>query len=289
MKDKKKAYLYRRFSKRIQAKGDSLRRQSKYADEWCSKHNAELMCVHTDDGISGYSGKHASVGALSIVLRDIEDGKIEKGSYLLVENLDRLGRDEISTAHERFTSILRNGINIVTLMDGKIFTPDSVNNLADIMWALMYMARANEESLTKSKRSKSIWNKKHEQILNGEKPKIKCPTWIFYNKETDEYEANEKIEVIRKLFKLYLSGMSMAAVAKELNAENIPSLNSKKQWTQSTVSWVLKSKNTYGVLERQEGDYDDFFPAAITKHDFFLVQAEIKRKEKKKKANKGMN
>ena len=47
----------------------------------------------------------------------IDSDPIERGSYLLVESIDRLSRDQILKSLNLFTSIPSKGINIVTLSD----------------------------------------------------------------------------------------------------------------------------------------------------------------------------
>ncbi|SCB75559.1 hypothetical protein [Kosakonia oryziphila] len=58
------------------------------------------------------------------------------------------------TALNLFTSLLKLGLTIVTGMDGKTYTEESVsNNVHDLMMSLFLFSRENEESLTKQKRA----------------------------------------------------------------------------------------------------------------------------------------
>src|SRR5262249_55658961 len=88
------AYSYIRFSTPEQMKGDSLRRQTEAAADWCRRHNVSLDTSTTlrDLGRSAYTGKHrenADRHALASFLKMVEQGKVVRGSYLLIENLDR--------------------------------------------------------------------------------------------------------------------------------------------------------------------------------------------------------
>jgi len=70
-----------------------------------------------------------------------------KGSVLVVEAMDRLSREELSDALSQFLSIIRAGIKIVTLIDEKEFTKESVNaNPFDLMYSINAMATAHGES-----------------------------------------------------------------------------------------------------------------------------------------------
>ena len=277
----KNVILYERFSSIVQKKGDSLARQSRLCDEWCKKNDGKLIDVFVDEGVSGFKGKHAAVGALSKILKAIESGYIEPNTYLLIENLDRLSREEISTALDRFSSILRAGINIVTLMDGKIFTPESSNNLPDLMWALMTMARANEESATKSKRASSVWLSKRKFVEDGGKPKFRNPNWIDYDPAKQEYKLNKHAASVVLIFELYLKGKSINRVAMDLNELKTAPIGHAKKWTHSTVRWILDSKATFGVLDAKTMYQDDFYPAAIDKETFYKAQSELNRRKNK--------
>src|SRR5436305_1352308 len=93
------AYSYIRFSHPDQAKGDSVRRQTEAAAEWCACHGVTLDQSTTlrDLGKSAYTGAHRKNPdrhALAAFLKLVEDGRVPAGSYLLVENLDRLSRED---------------------------------------------------------------------------------------------------------------------------------------------------------------------------------------------------
>ncbi len=51
-----------------------------------------------DIGVSAFNGKNATDGVLSIFLKHLESGNIEKDSVLLVESLDRLSGTSKNTS-----------------------------------------------------------------------------------------------------------------------------------------------------------------------------------------------
>ncbi len=91
-----------------------------------------------------------------------DKGKVEKGSYLLVESLDRLSRDTVRVARDRFEAILDRGINIAVLSEGKVYKADSYD-MSDMIMSLLVMQRANEESAMKSKRGRAAWQQKKKR------------------------------------------------------------------------------------------------------------------------------
>lgn len=110
-----KAYSYIRFSTAKQQSGDSLRRQEKLATEYATKRALELDNIsYRDLGMSAYRGKNASEGNLKLFLDAVDQALIAKGSYLLVESLDRLSRAEVPDALELLLGIIRRGIVVVS-------------------------------------------------------------------------------------------------------------------------------------------------------------------------------
>lgn len=98
-------------------------------------------------------GKTAKKGGLADFIADVERGGIPADSWLYVENLDRLSSADLTTANELFLRLLGLGLKIITGMDGKKFTRESVNqNPIDLLGAILLFMRANEESLIKQKR-----------------------------------------------------------------------------------------------------------------------------------------
>src|SRR5205085_9698785 len=98
--DRPKAYSYARFSHPEQAKGDSLGRQGERARAYAETHGLELDTELTfeDLGVSAYRGANVETGRLGEFLIAVQQGIIKKGSYLLIENLDRLSRNKARKA-----------------------------------------------------------------------------------------------------------------------------------------------------------------------------------------------
>src|ERR1039457_7172226 len=99
----KPAYSYQRFSSIKQKKGDSTTRQTGAAELFAKQFNLELRQTFSDDGVSGFKGKNFSnESALSAFLKLVDSGEIEKGSCLIVENMDRLSRQSILPCLSKF-------------------------------------------------------------------------------------------------------------------------------------------------------------------------------------------
>src|SRR5579871_3978033 len=119
---KPRAYSYTRFSTPEQAQGDSARRQIDLAKHYAAKHGLTLddTLRLSDAGISGFRGANVRKGALGQFLRAVDDGDVPVGSYLLVESLDRVSRQNPWDALPIFQLIINSGVTIATLFDGKV-------------------------------------------------------------------------------------------------------------------------------------------------------------------------
>jgi len=89
-----KAYSYLRFSTPEQMLGDSVRRQWSAAKTYAARNGLDLdeSLTFRDMGMSGFKGANAVRGELAAFRRGVEDGMIAPGSFLLVEDFDRLSR-----------------------------------------------------------------------------------------------------------------------------------------------------------------------------------------------------
>lgn len=150
-----KVYSYLRFSDAKQAAGASSERQQAYAKEWARKNGLTLdeSLSMRDEGLSAYHQKHIKRGALGAFLQAVEEGKVPTGSVLVVEGLDRLSRAEPIVAQGQLAQIINAGITVVTASDSKAYSQESLKaNPMDLVYSLLVMIRAHEESDTKSKR-----------------------------------------------------------------------------------------------------------------------------------------
>ncbi|MCK6915248.1 recombinase family protein [Enterobacter roggenkampii] len=150
---KPKLYSYVRFSSVKQREGNSLERQQDTALKIAARYNLELDTTAFHDlGMSAFKGRNAHEGKLSEFIKQI-GVKVPVGSWLVVENLDRISRDDAWTALDIFKSILSKGIVVVTGMDEKVYKyADVKNNPTDLIISLLMFTRAHDESLTKKNR-----------------------------------------------------------------------------------------------------------------------------------------
>jgi DNA invertase Pin-like site-specific DNA recombinase len=289
-----KAYSYIRFSTPEQALGDSLRRQVQLAEEYARKHGLSLddTTKLTDRGLSAYKGEHRTKGALGEFLGLVEAGQIPKGSILIVENLDRLSREQVTDALSQFMAIIRAGIKVVTLQDGMEYDQASMNqNWAQLIISITYMARAHEESEAKSKRLRAAWEEKRNSIQERKLTQM-APAWLKLSKDKTEFllipEAARAVELI---YRKRLDGKGAGRIETELNADS-DIWRPANGWRKSYIVKILRSRAVIGEFQPHKmvdgkrqpiGDpIPDYFPPAIPEELFYQVQAILKANGEKK-------
>jgi DNA invertase Pin-like site-specific DNA recombinase len=119
-----------------------------------------------DAGVSAFRSGNLKEGSeLSTFLRAVESKKIPKGSYLLIENLDRLSRAAPLTALNALQRLLSLGVYVVTLHDGKRYDAKSLasEDITDFLIAVLHAHRAHSESVVKSKRVREALKTKRQR------------------------------------------------------------------------------------------------------------------------------
>lgn len=301
-----KAYSYIRFSTPEQSHGDSLRRQLDESRRYAAEHGLDLDESLRDYGISAYRGANRIKGALGRFLQLIQDDNIEKGSYLLVENLDRLSRQDVLEALTLFTSIIRAGITIVTLQDNMVYSKESIEkNWSQLIISITYMAKANKESQDKGTRLKDAWQNKRNELGKNMKLTSRCPSWLEPKIEqisptrkrvTGFKVIKEAAEVINLIFDMKLQGKGANLIARELNdyekAHGVklwcpPGRKGKTpSWRGSYIKKILYSNRAvigdFQPYERKDGKrvpigevLENFYPVIVKRDKFNRVQAYI--------------
>lgn len=261
------AYSYMRFSSEKQARGDSFRRQEELVEDYLARHpDIELDTTLNlrDAGLSAYKGVHAKKGALGVFMRLVDDGKIEPGSYLLVEHFDRLSREEILTAQSQFLQLIGDGIVVVTLADGREYSKQSVNaNPMELLMSIMMMTKAHQESKDKARRVSSAWRQKMLRIADGVQLTKRVPFWI--DKEDKNKKLPEKVAVVKRIFQLSADGLGAQRICSVLNGEGVdPPTRQASKWGTSSVKKVLNSEAVIGILNTADGvRHEGYYPRVV--------------------------
>lgn len=280
-----KAYSYIRFSTPEQSKGDSLRRQVELSKKYASDNGLQLDTTLNlyDLGISAFDRSNITKGSLGVFLDLIKSGKIESGSYLLIESLDRLSRAQIFGATKLFMDIIEAGISIVTLEDKMTYCEKSINdNWGNLVVSLAIMSRASEESKTKSFRGRAAWDNKRANITK-KRLTARCPYWLKPKAGDSGFEIiPERAKIVKKIFEMAKNGMGNHTITIRLNQENVPTFSSKTDgWQPSYIQKLFENKAIYGEFQMNtqrdskiktvSKPIENYYPAVLSIEEWTLV------------------
>ncbi|MDR7331779.1 recombinase family protein [Roseateles asaccharophilus] len=274
-------YSYLRFSDPRQAAGHSSERQAAYAARWAAEHGLQLdeSLTLRDEGLSAYHQRHVKSGALGVFLAAVEGGQVPEGSVLVVEALDRLSRAEPIQAQAQLAQIVNAGITVVTASDGKAYSRAQLKaNPMDLVYSLLVMIRAHEESDTKSKRVTAAILKQcrgwqagtwRGKVRNG-----KDPQWVRETAEGWEL-VPERAEAVREMARLYLAGQSGRRILDKLAEAGLSPVDGPSSSTH--LYKILKSPALIGTkrltVAGEEFELQGYYPAALTPEQWSELQA----------------
>jgi DNA invertase Pin-like site-specific DNA recombinase len=302
------AFPYKRFSSPSQQDGDSIRRQNALSVAWSERHNVSLDLTLTleDRGVSGFHGVSRSDPdqyALAAFLKAVEIGRAQPGDYLLIENLDRLSREEEVPATHLLTSILMTGVKVVQLSPYEM----ELTNKSDgwtIMRAVMELSRGHGESRIKSERIRQAWTQRRAAAAAGEVPLTgRLPAWMRVGKDGLPELIPERAAVLRRIYELAgPGGRGLGQISGILTNEGVPTFTTREpvldengrqettrtgrpryravagephgsgRWNRTYLGMILRDRRAVGELEAADGTLVRI-PAAVTEQQWLAARA----------------
>jgi hypothetical protein len=307
------AHPYVRISDPAQRKGGGLERQlTADLGAWAERFGFKVgKRVWVDDGVSAFKGLNATPShQLGQFLAEARKGLIRPGDCLLLENYDRLSRQDPWAAIGLVNELRQLGIHVGRLDRGKLLRCDSTD-AGDFFEAAIEFMRGNSESAAKSMRNGAKWAKRREGA-RGEHSKDailtrRLPAWI--RAEGDWLVViPERAEVVRRIFELSGVGYGLHAIVKTLGLEGVPAFGGREpvlgeggrqlksksgrlrwkapggdvlgsgRWTTSYVDLILRDRRVLGEYQPRKGDrpdgdpIPDYFPRIISDEAWGLAR-----------------
>ncbi len=232
-----------------------------------------------DEGLSAYHQQHVKQGALGAFLKAVDEGRIPSGSVLIVEGLDRLSRAEPIQAQAQLAQIINAGITVVTASDGREYNRAGLKaQPMDLVYSLLVMIRAHEESDTKSKRVKASIRRLCEGwqagtyrglIRNG-----RDPQWLRWDGQAWQL-IPERVEAVRYALELYKKGEGATRVVRKMEERGYV-----------LSDWGLGGQQIYRLIKlpalrgakRVSIDGEDFllegyYPPLLSDDEYYELQA----------------
>ncbi len=278
-----RVYSYIRFSTERQAGGASTDRQQAYAERWAAEHGLQLddQLSMRDEGLSAYHQQHIRHGALGVFLAAVEAGQVAPESILIVEGLDRLSRAEPIQAQAQLAQIINAGITVVTASDGKTYSRERLKaNPMDLVYSLLVMIRAHEESDTKSKRVRDAIRRQCvgwvAGTYRGAVSYGAVPGWL--RRVDGRWELiPERAQAVRLAVDMTLAGLGSGHIAQQLHAQGLRT--SAAVPTSSHLSRLLSHPALIGIkrveLDGEVHTLADYYPPVIDADTWQALQTAL--------------
>ena len=190
----------------------------------------ELVDIYADEGISGTKTKNRD--DFCRLINDCKNGKIDR---VLTKSVSRFARNTVDSV--MYARLLKeNGVSI-------LFEKENIDTayMSNEVLLAVSGAQAEEESISISKNM--IWSI-NRRMKNG--TYLASHTPYGYRIENGEYVIVEnEAEVVKQIFKNYLSGVAKKTIADMLNSMNVPNREGTP-WQRSTVEYILGNERYTG-------------------------------------------
>jgi DNA invertase Pin-like site-specific DNA recombinase len=302
------AFDYLRFSGMRQEYGDSKRRQKSLSDAWSERTGIPIDLSLKDEGVSGFRGKHHSDPDkydLARFLDLVKCGRVQPGDYLLLENLDRLSREEEVPATHLLTSILMEGVIVVQLAPYELELTKK-SDVFTIFRAVLELSRGHGESARKSQLISAAYEGNRQAAIAGRSDWFgRVPAWVAKTWPSEgrcELRLiTERAEAVRLIYHLAAAGWGATRIVHRLSAQAVPPFGHRQphldedgqqrrdrrgrlrwlkagdtlgagRWTRAYVQAMLRDRRAMGEL-KTKGGVVLRIPAAVTEAEWLAAQA----------------
>lgn len=251
-----RAGLYVRLSREDGDKieSDSIANQKEFIERYVKNiENISIEEIYVDDG---YTGTNFDRPDFKRMMEDIESKKID---CVIVKDLSRFGRDYIDVGRYLEREFPKRHIRFIAINDGI----DNLNQRYDISMPIKNIVNAQyAEDISKKVMASITMKQKSGQFIGA---------FASYGYAKDPNDKNKLIVdesaamVVRRIYRMFISGIGTQTIARNLNADGIPCPSVYKQmngekyhnanklhettyWTYSTVRNILKSRMYVGDM-----------------------------------------
>lgn len=231
-KQKIRVAAYCRVSSNSDDQLHSFAAQVKHYTKFISENDMmELVDIYADEGLTGT--KTAKRDDFNRLIADCKKGKIDK---VFTKSVSRFARNTADSI--MYARILKEcGVSI-------LFEKENIDTACMSSELLLAIsgAQAQEESISISKNMR--WSCER-RMKNG--TFIASSTPYGYKLQNGQLQIVEsEAEIVRMIFKSYLSGMGKKAIANMLNKMKAPKRFNHPVWRVQTIDYILKNERYIG-------------------------------------------
>ena len=218
-----------------------------------SREDWEFVSVYTDEGISGTNTKHRE-GFKSMV----EDALAGKIDLIITKSVSRFARNTVDSL-TTIRKLKDNGVECYFEKEN-IWTFDGKGELLITIMSSL----AQEESRSMSENV--TWG--HRKRFADGKVMVAYSCLLGYEKgpEGGLVVNEEQAKIVRRIYRMFLEGITCFSIAKQLTAEGIPTPMGKEKWRANTVESILTNEKYKGDALLQKKYTVDFLTKRMEKN-----------------------
>ncbi len=287
-------YSYIRFSSKRQERGDSIRRQTAMGAAWLKRHpehQLDSTISLRDLGKSAFKGANLDKdsGDLGRFVHLVRTGKIERGSILMLESIDRFSRQPALKVAGIFSEVVESGVRILTLDPEEITDSSNVNDMGRTLSLVLRMQLAHEESRKKGMRSSANWTAKRAKARRDGTPVMhRGPCWLTWDGKKWQPKPGAR-ETLAYIFRRTIDGCGQTRLLAELQAKFPPFAG--KHWQASLLADILRRRTVLGEWipcrrsDKAESPVANYFPALIDESTWLRARAAFTARKTQKGRN----
>lgn len=245
-KTKRKVAGYARVSTDSDEQLTSYAAQVDYYTNYINRNPEwQFVEVYTDEGISALNTRHRE--DFNRMIADAPSGKID---LIITKSVSRFARNTVDSL-SAIRKLKDHGTEVYFEKEG-IWTFDSKGEL--LITIMSSLAQEESRSISEN----VTWGQ-HKRFADG---KVTMPYGQFlgYRKgkngkpEIDPAEA----ETVRSIYRMFVDGKTVNAIAKTLTEKGVPTPRGKKVWRDTTVESILTNEKYKGDAILQKSFTVDF-------------------------------
>lgn len=258
-----KVAIYTRVSTIEQAEeGYSISEQQDKLKKYCDIKDWKVARVYTDPGFSGSNTDRPSLQQL------ISDCKNNMFDAVLVYKLDRLSRSQKDTLYLIEDVFNKNGVDFISLSEN--FDTSTAFGKA-MIGILSVFAQLEREQITERMTLGRVGRAKAGKAMSW----ANCPFGYIIQKEIYEIDPF-RAEIVKRIYRDYLSGVSITKITQNLNAEG--HIGKNVNWSYRTVRQILGNTVYAGYIKYKNEIYPGLHKPIVSLSDYKKVQVELEKR-----------
>ncbi|AZR01637.1 recombinase family protein [Trueperella pyogenes] len=225
----------------------SYEAQVDYYTRYITEHAGwQLVQVYTDEGITGTSTKHRA--GFQQMVTDALDGQID---LIITKSVSRFARNTVDSL-TTVRALKDKGVEVYFEKEG-IWTFDAKGEL--LITIMSSLAQEEARSISEN----VTWG--HRKRFADGKVTIPYSRFLGYDKGEDGNLVinTEQAKLVRRIYNMYLGGMSIGAIARTLTDEpNTYTAAGNKTWHYQSVRSILTNEKYKGDALLQKSYVADF-------------------------------